>query len=185
MLKFNSRWLVMMLASVSMFVLSCKDDEEAAKNNAFTYDGKSELKVKSAVAYIESAGFSNPGSTTKLYYSDIALLGEDFTLESDGDVTGVGDAILFRIVTSSTEIASGTYSLNLNGNSYKASDLVGAVLFFNYNPDTETGEQLEESTTGKLTIGKSGDTYTIEYEGVVNGKPAKAYYKGSITTFAD
>lgn len=162
-----------------------KDEETAAKTNSFSFESKTYDTPK---GFIE---FYGPESDNKSANFDIFLASSEVSYDaaSDDYITNANyDYVYFELNSSSlTELVSGTYTYDFidwemdelaKPSTYSYSSL--GVDVVNESVDHEYSS--DETTTGTVTVSKSGTTYEIIYSVKLEGKMVVGYYKGSLTS---
>ena len=171
------------LAVIAVFS-GCSKDEDTVKTNSFSFESKSYDTPK---GFIE---FYGPESDNKSANFDVFLASSEviYDVASDDYNTGANyDYVYIELNSSSlTELVSGTYTYDnidlemdelAKPNTFSYSsvgvDVVDETVDHEYSSD--------ETTTGTVTVNKSGTTYEITYSVKLEGKMVVGYYKGSLT----
>jgi hypothetical protein len=169
------------LAATTLFVSSCKDEDDGPANY-FTFDGTTKTLE---TGYLFKDGVaSEDGSGNVVYHHEVALVTEGLKPTS-----GTGNAVDFFMVASSsaTELSAGTYSFSEK----EGCDLLHYSLstaMIDFSAVTEQGTEYD-ILSGTLTVAKSESTYTIDFEGTAaidkvaaNSKALKFHFVGPLTT---
>lgn len=166
---------ILLLAAAAVVFSSCKDDDDDKASSSFTIDGVSTTLKGGALLY-DGTPSESPVDGEDIYRHSIGLFGEGVTVEGS-ELAGSGNVIDFDVVSSSTDLEPGTYT-------YKASeenaafDLWDGAAHYDWN----TQEESEWAVTGgTLKVSKSGDTYTLDFDGVSDETVIKAHYTGTLT----
>lgn len=168
-----------MTASV-LSLTSCKDDEENAKaKNEFTVDGSATGVKQVAFAYDETAGENDEGIA--YYRNELVLLSDGFVI-GGGDITGSGSGIILMLTGGTKDLDAGTYNFTGTEENPKPFEIWDATLYTSIATESEAFE-FEDFTAGKLTVSKSGSTYTIDLDGTAGGKKVKAHFTGALISF--
>jgi hypothetical protein len=170
---------ILMLASFLFALSSCSSDDENKLPNSVTIDG-TDLTVTNAVLSVDSEQSTSEVDNGPMYFHEIILY-NGLTV-SGNELKGTGNSVSLMVVSSESTLKPGTYSFNSNIAQAKAMDLTGAVLRLNYTMDTEKGDRYEDITVGDVTVDQSGDVFTIDFTGIINGKSVTAYFEGKLST---
>jgi hypothetical protein len=169
------RLLLMLLLAVVVLAPGCKDDDDKTPSNHMTIAG-TDYEMSQAV--LENYGqFSGPG-----YNFDLILLSPGFVMhEVNGEldsVSGVGHGISLEIFTATEEmLSSGVYTYDSNGTENPGTFDEGSAIV-DFDTAIEDGTYYEINS-GKLTVEKSGNTYTFSFDGTAtNNVKVTAYFKG-------
>lgn len=161
-----------------------KDEETPAKTNSFSFESKTYDTPK---GFIE---FYGPESDNKSANFDILLVSSDVNYDAPSDEYTYSDNydyMVFELNSSSlTELVSGNYTYDFwdmedelaKPNTFSDA-YVGVDVIDESTADHEYGS--DETTTGTVTVTKSGTTYEITYSVKLEGKMVEGYYKGSLT----
>ncbi len=184
MKNLNLKVMCAALAVTVAFSGCSKDEETTTKTNSFSFEGKTYETPKGFIEYWGSADDNKSG------YFDVILTssGVRYDAASDEYITDANyDYMYFELNSSSlTELVSGTYTYDYVdgdlGEMEKPSTFsdagVGVDVVDDETTDTEYGN--DETTTGTVTVNKSGTTYEITYSVKLEGKMVTGYYKGSL-----
>lgn len=174
-MKNVSLFLIVALA-LGIFFSGCKKDSETSKNQ-MTYNG---------VEYGLSQGILvSYGDGDGTYGYELVLLSSGFTIHGNDSISGTGDGIAFSLYSNgNNNLDVGEYTYD-NSSSEDAFTFDFADAVFNWNIDTEEGDDVE-ATGGKLNVISSGSEYELSMELTVSGgKTITGNYKGSLTYFND
>lgn len=175
--KVRMMCVAMAMIAVTVFVVSCSDDEGDPKNN-FKIDGKV-IGIKTALfSYDESPGLNE--QEEEYYRHELTLLSSGFTVSGTG-ISGSGDAISLSINGGTEDLDAGTYEFTGTEENPAPFQVWDAWVYLDIPVDGSPTEEYE-FTSGELIISKSGSTYTIELTGVAGGKAVTAKYVGSVTS---
>lgn len=182
MKKLVKLFCALFLAS-SMFISCDKDDDDNEKNH-FTSGGKEYALTQGAFenyGLTDTADYEHDG-----YNLDLFLFSDGFTISTDSDgemdVTGTGQYLYFELFTSKgSEFDSREYTFN-DSVPYPVGTFDYGEFNLNYSEDIDDNEI--EITSGKVTISKDGDMYSISIDCVDENKNAvTGFYKGSLKYF--
>lgn len=169
--------LLMLLMAVIVLAPGCKDDDDDDKTPS-NYMNVAGTNYEMSQAILENYGqFSGSG-----YNFDLVLLSPGFVIhEVNGEldsVSGVGHGISFEIFTATEDfLSSGEYTYDADGTEAPGTFDDGTAVV-EFNSTTENGTYYD-ITGGKLTVEKSGTTYTFSFDGTAtNDVKISAYYKG-------
>ncbi len=140
-----------------LLLSSCSKDEEGIPNR-LTINGTNYVLSN---GYIAGIGvFEDDNGNTGSVYA-VLLASSGVTVTSDGDIGGTGQLFYMALFSPSTvELAAGTYTYDeqfLEGTLIEAVGIDG-------NFTTEVGTEYV-ITSGTVTISKSGNTWTFQFEG--------------------
>jgi hypothetical protein len=156
-----------LLLFVAVGLFSCKDDDKApAPDNKFTI-GDNSYKIKTGI-FFKDVEPNSDDNGTDYYRNSISFLtdGISFT-DVDGEeiATGEGDMVDLLINNEGRELKAGTYTWQSEENE-QPFDLWSASVTLNWNG---AGETEYDFKSGTLVVAKSGDTFTITFEGIAVG----------------
>lgn len=167
--------MLLMLAIVLAPGYKDDDDDDKTPANHMTIADKS---YEMSQAVLENYGqFSGTG-----YNFDLLLLSPGLVLhEVNGEIdsiSGIGHALSFEIFTATEEMLSpGEYTYDADGTENPGTFDEGSAIV-DFDIAIEDGTYFE-ITSGKLTVGKNGNTYTFNFDGTAtNNVKVTAYYKG-------
>lgn len=169
--------LLSMVAILALATLSsCKDDDESP-SNFITFDGNT--KALSSVLFLYGTE-ANEGSNGVFYRHELDLLGTGLSSNSNGEVSGKGDAIVLDLNGATTGLDAGTYAFV--DNEVALSAVWNGTHYADVDASGSGGGTQTEFTALTLKVAKSGDKYTIDLDGTAGGKAVKAHYEGTIIT---
>lgn len=177
----NLKTAFVALLAISIFIISCKDDEEPEKSNQMTIAG---VEYELSYGVIENYGI---WSSVEAHNFDVTLLSSGFTVhevnEEIDSISGIGNGISFELFSSdSTDLAVGEYVYDANeeGN---AGTFIYAGAVTNYNIETGEGPEYD-ITGGKVTVNQNGSTYELSIDCTTDdNKTITGYYKGGLTMY--
>lgn len=153
-----------LLLFASLILFSCKDDDGPGKtiDNNFSL-GERNFDITSAGFVIDSdPGTDGDGDE---YYRNELFFSEGISLGTGGgepSPSGTGHYISLLINNEGQELEPGTYTWQSEENE-QPFDLWAAYLTTDWHTETQTDYEL---VSGTLTVTKSGNIYTIDFEGV-------------------
>lgn len=173
---------IIVLALVALVLPSCKKEDKIP--NQFTIDGSVKF-LNSAVFFSNQTPSVDPADPfdSELYYHHVlTLLSEGFTLNGNV-INGTGNALDLEINSPSINLEPGIYNFTSLSQNAKAFDFEEGRAFLNFSTQNSTGEILEftPGESGKVIVSKSGNTYTVDVEGIADGKIIKGHYSGALT----
>jgi hypothetical protein len=169
---FQTRFMksLTVLAVVAVLITSCKDDKEDGPSNNFTVEGsKKGLSFGMLAVDVDAATNNETGAV--YYRHEIVLAGDGFELDMSGgdpDLKGQGDGIALAIVSATQELEVGTFNFTGTEENPTPFDFWDGNVYINYNTTTDETDAVYIFTSGKITVAKSGDIYTIDFEGTVH-----------------
>jgi len=183
----NIKLMSAVLAATLAFSGCSKDEETPAKTNSFSFQSKTYETPK---GFIE---FWGPESDNKSANFDILLVSAEVSYDAASDEYTTNpnyDYVYFELNSSSlTELVSGTYTYDnvdweldelVKPNTFSDAGVGVDVVDESESVDDEYGS--DETTTGTVTVNKSGSTYEITYSvKLENNKMVEGYYKGTLT----
>ena len=163
---------------MALMVASCKKDEKSndnspSSNGSFTVDGK-KFALQKCYAH-----FSHYTTYTEYV---LYIVSKDITVNSTGEGSGTGDAMLIQCRTPQnlTTILAGDYTYNLDSNPLTPSTYFDCFVVEGFGTAGQVSLEPEHSVIFKMA--KSGDTYEFSANGkTTDGKTFDFYYKGPIT----
>lgn len=174
--------LLFSAAAAALLFTACKkdDDNKTSNSGSFTVNGKS---------YSVNYGYDGTYIQDGLSQGDIMFASNDYTKLDENTFTGTNTYVDLDI---DTLIDGATYTfLPYNEEGYnKAKNFRWADIAANMK--VVNGEYVESSdevslqdcTSGTVTVKKSGDRYTFNFELVFNGTTTvKGQYNGTLTKF--
>lgn len=171
--------LSFLLGCMCVALISCSDDNEKKEASVFSVDAR-KYTVTTGVLSVDNEPSTSAATNSPIYFHEIILLSSGLTI-GDNTITGTGNSITFKLVSSTNNLIDGTYVLNSDIKSAKATDLVGSVIELAYTKETEQGERYESISSGQVTVAKSGDVYTIDFTGTIDGKLITLHCNGILT----
>jgi hypothetical protein len=181
----NSNYVLKLIAfamvGLSFSAYSDDDKKEEKPKNQFTVDGAATPITSAAFIYDEDASISDVDGNP-YYRHELALLPVTITIQGTL-AKGTGNMIDLMINGSTIELAPGTYVFTGEEENAKALEVWAAYLEMNFNSTTNTRDE-SLFTSGELVISKSGETYTIDFEGTAGGKAVIAHYVGVLTSIS-
>ncbi|NDV78696.1 hypothetical protein [Dysgonomonas sp. 511] len=164
------------VAVLSFGFVSCSDDDDDDNGvkNVLNYDSKS---YEISGGHILDYGYGVYNES--LYNLDLYLYTKGMNIDEEtGDLSGEGKVVYAELWSSTAELTAGTYTSNPWGNEVKMKANTFSSLTI-WDGDTEV-----QFTEGTVTIGKSGDNYTITIAGTGDdGKALSASYRGTLKSF--
>ncbi len=161
--------------SVAMAFTGCKKDDDDPESYLKAGDDKFIL----AKGDIVFEGTSQMSLDIYDYYISLYTSGLTYTSwdGSVGEYTGSGPLIQFRLHSTGTnKPANGEYQIETSEGNY----CEGGAYEFDYSEPS--GSVKEFNAGGVFTINISGDTYTIEFQGMDEYDiPVEIFYKGMLT----
>ena len=178
--KLIKLFCALFLAS-TMFISCDKDDDDENEKNHFTSGGKEYTLTQGA---FENYGLTDTADLKHDGYNlDLVLLSDGFTISTDSvgdmDITGTGQYIYFELFTSKgTEFDSREYTYS-ESIPYPIGTFDYSEFNLNYSEDIDDNEI--EITSGKVTISKDGDMYSISIDCIdENNNAVTGFYKGTL-----
>lgn len=120
------------------------------------------------------------------------MLSDGFTYTTQHPTgTGKGDVIILEITSPTTDLEPGTYTYVGSDNNNKPFDFWNSLILLDYSTTTTNTGEAYEFLTGKIVVTKSGDTYTIDFDGTValggasTSKPIKGHYVGKLEAYEE
>lgn len=172
-----------LLLAVAVVMASCGDDDEGP-SNYYVKDGSKKGLSSSAVwLYDENAGTSSAGAD--IYFHDITLFSSGISINGTS-ATGKGDVITLMLSSGSTEIETGTHEFVGNDTDAEPNDFVAGYMDLDFDVSTQQGDEYEFES-GKVTVAKSGDVYTVDFEGQATSSDlskkvqVSGHYSGTFT----
>jgi hypothetical protein len=160
------------LIALSIALASCGDDDKGAASK-FTYDGKSYNLTK---GFAEFDGIYVAG-TDDYYYWVLYLTSNGITIDDDDDFEGTGDAVILEIRAKNDDsfVPTGSYEFD--------DDLAYSYgVYTNFSPGTGSGTSYTDIDDVSITVGKSGNTFTINFTITLgDNSVVKGSYKGGLT----
>ncbi len=123
-----------------------------------------------------------------IYGLELLLLSDGFTFEfnedsSDFDVSGKGNGISFTLFSDEMTLTSGTFTF-ANAYPFEAGTFAYASYVLGYDSEEDDFDEEDDIVSGKVTVTKSGNTYTIKIECTSeSGNTVSGTYKGSLEMF--
>jgi hypothetical protein len=158
------------LAVVALMITSCKDDKEEGPASYFTLENeKNPLKL--GALYVDPSSSTNSQTGAAYYRHDIVLAGDGFEVDlsnGDAEIKGQGNAMALSIVSASQELEAGTFNFTGTEENPTPFDFWDGTVYMNYNTETEAHDAVYQFTAGKITVTKSGDIYTVDFEGTIH-----------------
>jgi hypothetical protein len=152
-----------LLLVVAVVLASCGDDDEGP-SSYYTLDGSKKTLASGVFFYDDSPGESNSGK--EIYYHQVILVsaGIDMTGTS---ATGTGDLVTLMLASGTTPLETGTHSFVGDDMEAEPKDFVYGDIAVGFNASSGNSTAKYDFTSGTVTVAKSGDIYTIDFEGKV------------------
>lgn len=99
------------------------------------------------------------------------------SIEGTG-IVGEGDVINLDVLSSTTDLEPGTYEYTGTEEGGVPFDLWDGSVYLDWNTQDESELTI---TGGTMKVSKSGDTYTIDFDGVSGETTIKIHYTGTVT----
>jgi hypothetical protein len=188
---------VLSLAVITLALASCKGkekDPEPANYFQLDTDAKYVLKEGYSSAELKPTPQEEELPAQEAMYTNVlTLMTEGLVVTADASkgvvLTGKGSGLSFVINTKTSTFDMGTYSFNKQSVSMLGGFWAG---YAGVDVSTENSAQGQnyKLTEGKLTVSKSNDVYTIDFEGMVAlqgnstiTKSVKGHYVGKIASY--
>lgn len=144
-----------------VFLVSCEEagagSDDDSPDSYFTYRGETyELDRLFRQPQGENEGTNETG-----FAIGLNMIGPGVTLEDSGLFGGTGDQAYLEVNTATQDtLTEGTYD---SAGTAQVGNFSAGVYRLGYNFNESTGDTASPST-GSVTVSKSGDTYTIEFD---------------------
>lgn len=174
---------ILLLAAAAVVFSSCKDDDDKASNE-FKIDGAS-VSIKSAGLLYDPTPGESPKTGEDIYFHFVTFLSEGLTLTDEGNgpfVSGEGDGLTFGLISSTTDLEPGKYEFTGTDDNAAPFDFFDGSGYYDLNTNDESEFDI---TGGTVTVSKSGDTYTIDFDGVIDDTAVKLHYSGTLAKFVN
>lgn len=181
---------LLLFAAAGVAFTSCDDNiagETAIKStqtNYFALSGSTQDTPTGILQYNTKAE-KNTASGESYYRHEIGLLTSEFEIgydETEGLIIGgAGSSVWLDINSQTSSLEPGTYIFTGVDDSSRAFD-------FGYGA-AEIEGKLYKFTSGKIVVAKTGNTYTIDFdgdvvaEGATESKAVKGNFSGALKTF--
>jgi hypothetical protein len=174
---------LLIFAAVLALIASCSEDDKPRRK--IVIDGES---TALAHGYYLDYGTSldNNDESGNEYY--LVLTTKNLTVSQFGNYEGSGSYINFEFFSYAMDaIAEGTYTYAIE--SYFLGDLFDSDASVNYDATLLTEDASFDIVSGTLTISKSGDTYKIKFDLLMENNETEeqvdvtGIYEGKLTEF--
>jgi hypothetical protein len=165
--------LILLIPSVLFFLGgNCDSDGNGGDGSSFTYDGTTYQVSQGWLEYVGT------GDGPHNFEFNMASSGVDIVA-----MTGIGDAVLIDIMSSTSPIAEGTYTYHGSGPPYAPNTFVDLWVIINHNLETDEGDHLGMAEAGTVTITEVSDsTISLNFDVTLDdGKTATGTWSGSVT----
>ena len=166
---------ILLLATLN---ISCsKDDkDDIAKTKNHFKVGDNVYDLSHGYLFSDGTGDSHKGNTTYL-----RLLSKDFKRNEHDFLVGKGDMIVFGMFTTNKdELNSMDYGFSKTVPS-KIGDIYYAKYAIDFDFDTAKTDPKDDIVSGKVTVFKKGDVYTITINCISDkGVKVTGFYKGKL-----
>lgn len=150
--------------------------DDATTENTFVYQNNT---YDASVGYLINYGTDSDGITN----FDVFISSESITFsEAQADFLGTGNAVYFEMFSATaTDIAPGNYTFvytDIDANTFD-----WAELYIDYNIADDSLEPLatDNTSSGTVTVSKTGETYRISYEfTLANAEKVTGTFSGSM-----
>jgi len=173
-----TRWLIAIGLTLIFFALGGCTKKDEIKHNAFWLDGQEKTLRSALLFYAASPDTSAVDGTT--YYQNVLMLLSAGLTSGGQHLSGVGDAIQLSLTGVSTGLDDGTYVLVDSAAANGPFQITAGRI--QVRNDASTQIQLFSSTSGQMTVSRSGQVYTIDIAGVADGKKLDTHFAGTITS---
>jgi hypothetical protein len=167
----NSVSFVLLLCFIATILLSCSEDD-LDPYNRFAYNNKT-YQIERAYLYLDSKGWQTNGVVT--YEHSLSFL-NGLTV-SDSELRGKGSLIRMILISSTPDLEPGEYVYMGTQPQWNAGVFYDAAVYIDFNAEALTGD-IFSIHSGKVIISKSGNSYTIEFQGSANSSPFYGRYSG-------
>jgi hypothetical protein len=169
MIKQLSKLSIILLVLVASFS-SCKKDEDAVRENSFSYNGEN---------FSITNGFFKDYGANDAESADFDIYFTSGITKDGSSLTGTGDIVYLDLNSPNLdEIASGTYTWTDGARA--ANTIVSGYVGMDYDYDLESGTNYD-LVGGTVKISVSDSNYEIEYTlELTNGETVTGYYNGSL-----
>lgn len=170
MKKVSLKAALLLFATIS--IVSCKDDDEpskAAPDNKFTI-GDNVSKIATGY-FIKDLSVGHDDNENAYYRNSLFFITEGITtttVEGETEALGEGDLLELQINNAGQELQVGTYTWQSEENE-QPFDLWSAQAHLGWKrADGDAGTEFNFQS-GNVVVAKSGDVWTITFEGVAVG----------------
>lgn len=173
-----------LLLAVAVVMASCGDDDEGP-SSYYTLDGSKKTLASGIFFYDDSPGESKSGKT--IYYYQVTLVSAGINVNGTSS-SGTGDLVTLMLASETTQLEIGSHSFVGDDTEAEPQDFVYGDIAVGFNASTGNATSEYDFESGTVTVAKSGDIYTIDFEGevVVENQTQKhtvsGHYSGTLTS---
>jgi hypothetical protein len=173
-----------LLLAVAVVLASCGDDDEAP-SSYYTLDGAKKTLASGVFFYDDSPGESKSGKD--IYFHQVVLVSAGINVTGTS-ATGTGDLVTLMLASGTTQLEIGTHSFVGSDTESEPKDFVYGDIAVGFNASSGNSTAEYDFTSGTVTVAKSGDIYTIDFEGKValenqtQTQTVSGHYSGTLTS---
>lgn len=173
-----------LLLVVAVVLASCGDDDEGP-SSYYTLDGSKKTMVSGVFFYDDSPGESKSGKD--IYFHQVVLVSAGINVTGTNP-SGTGDLVTLMLASETTQLETGSHSFVGDDTESEPKDFVYGDIAVGFNASSGNSTALYDFTSGTVTVAKSGDIYTIDFEGkVIGGNQTQehtvtGHYSGTLTS---
>lgn len=173
-----------LLLAVAVVLASCGDDDEGP-SSYYTMDGSKKTLASGVFFYDNTPGESKSGKD--IYYHQVTLVSADINLVG-ASPSGTGDLVTLMLASGTTGLEIGSHSFVGSDSESEPKDFVYGDIAMGFNAATGDRTSEYDFESGTVTVAKSGDIYTIDFEGevVLENQTQKhtvsGHYSGTLTS---
>ncbi len=173
-----------LLLAAAVVLASCGDDDDGP-SSYYTLDGSKKGLASGVFFYDDSPGESKSGKT--IYYHQVTLVSGGININGSNS-TGTGDLVSLMLASETKQLEIGSHSFVGDDSEAEPKDFVYGFIDVGFNASNGQSTSEYEFESGTVTVAKSGDTYTIDFEGQVilenetEKHPVTGHYSGPLTS---